>query len=122
VWIVSASHRWIIEAGADYLHVPRSNVIPISSRVKDGRITDEAIMPVPFQAGKVDAIHARISDPPITAFSDSINDLPMLEIASKLRVVISPDDQLRAIAVFTWMEYSIIQNRPLIRPGLPTPA
>jgi HAD superfamily hydrolase (TIGR01490 family) len=99
VWIVSASHLWIIQAGAGYLHVSPSNVIAISAKVQHGRITDEVINPVPFQAGKVDAIRDRLPDPPIIAFSDSINDLPMLELATSVRVVINPDDRLRATAL-----------------------
>jgi phosphatidylglycerophosphatase C len=99
VWIVSASHRWIIEAGADYLHVRRSNVIAISAKVKDGRITGEVINPVPFQAGKVEAIRGHLSTLPFIAFSDSINDLPMLELATTSRVVINPDERLRTTAM-----------------------
>jgi phosphoserine phosphatase len=98
VWIVSASHRWIIEAAADYLSVPRSNVVAISSGVSRGIITDHVIEPVPFQQGKVGAIMARIGRKPSIVFSDSINDEPMLSLATELAVTINPDPELRRVA------------------------
>lgn len=98
VWIVSASHRWIMEAAGEDLNVPATNVIAISTKTKNGLITDEVINPVPFQAGKVDAILSRFDSGPVIVFSDSINDEPMLSMATALAVTINPDMQLREIA------------------------
>jgi HAD superfamily hydrolase (TIGR01490 family) len=101
VWIVSASHRWIIGAGAEHLGVPADHVIAVQTVVKDGVITDEIVEPVPFREGKVDAIKSVIGGQPIIAFGDSMNDVPMLKYARSLAVVINPSDALRKVAVET---------------------
>jgi len=98
VWIVSASHRWIIQAGAPHLGIEPDHVIAISAVVKDGLITGEVIEPVPFREGKVDAIRALIGRTPNVVFGDSVNDVPMLKIATTLGVTINPKEALARLA------------------------
>ena len=80
-WLVSASNRWIVRAAAPHVGADPERVIAITTRVRDGRMTDEVIHPVICEAGKVEAIDAVIGQRPDLAFGDSLGDLQMLEAA-----------------------------------------
>jgi len=99
VWIVSASHRWIVEPGAAYLRIPADHVVAISTVVRDGRVTDEIIEPVPFKEGKVDAIQKYIRKTPAVVFGNSMSDAPMMRLSTSTAVAINPNDELRALAL-----------------------
>lgn len=103
VWVVSASHRWIVEAGAAHYGVPPERVIAVATEVEDGVITDRLVRPVPFGEGKPAAIEARIGRVPDLGFGNSMNDAPMLLMASStdgsLAVVINPGEELDKLAL-----------------------
>ena len=64
VWIVSASHKWIVEAGAAEFGVDADYVIAVTAVVEDGIITGVPVEPVPYGPGKVDAIQSIIGATP----------------------------------------------------------
>lgn len=88
IWIVSASHEWIIKAGAKHLGIEESHVLGVQSVVENGVITAKIKDPFTFHHGKVAAIKKYISQQPAIAFGDSQADLPMLCYATDLRIFI----------------------------------
>lgn len=89
VWIVSASNRWIIEAGAAWLNVPASNVIGIDLLVDKGILTNQVKQPVTYKQGKILALQQRTQLPILLASGDSVGDQQLLEQAVKLSLLIT---------------------------------
>lgn len=87
-WIVSASPRWIVEAGAAALGV--AHVIAVDAEVDGGLLTDRVKRPVPAGQGKVDLLKAQGVQPVFAAGNGNL-DQPMLELAPH-RLVIAPFD------------------------------
>lgn len=87
-WLVSASPRWIVQAGADALGVAR--VIAVDAEVEGGKLTARVKRPVPAGQGKVDLIRAAGLSPAFAAGNGTL-DQPMLELAAA-RLVVAPFD------------------------------
>ena len=100
VAIVSASNRWIVEAGAVAMGVSPSNVVGIQVPVVEGVLTGQAETPLVNGEGKVHALRKRFGRDPALAMGNTMNDAPMLAIATELAVVVNPDRALheRALA------------------------
>lgn len=108
--IVSASPDFLVQAVADNLAIPHA--IGIETVFENGSLTDKTHEPYSFKQGKVWALEAwwqeqqqciGLSSLIIDeAYSDSINDLPLLAMAAKAFVV-NPDKRLKSIAeVCAW--------------------
>lgn len=93
VWIVSASPQWLIEQGAPYLGVPANRVVGVRLAVANGLATPHLIPPMTFRQGKVEAINKYIGKVPVYVSGDSITDFEMLQIASRMQMVINPKDK-----------------------------
>lgn len=89
VWIVSASNRWIIQAGAPHVGVDPGQAIGIDLEVEKGLLTDRLKLPVTYRAGKVEAIKTFIGRQPLLACGDSGGDRDMLEYSSSLALLIT---------------------------------
>jgi HAD superfamily phosphoserine phosphatase-like hydrolase len=85
-WIVSASPRWIVEAGAAALGVEA--LIAVDCGVDEGRLDGQVHQPVPAGQGKVALLKARGLSPVFAAGNGDL-DLPMLELAGT-RLVVAP--------------------------------
>ena len=102
VVMTTATGRYITELTAKYLHI--EHLLAIEPELLDGRFTGRSIGTLNMRQGKVVRLHewlaargqslARFHS---TAYSDSINDLPLLE-AVDAAVAVDPDPQLAAIA------------------------
>jgi len=93
VWIVSASHQWIVEAGAPYLNVPLKQVVGIRVKVNQGLLTNELIAPVTYRPGKVKAIQKFIGKVPVLVSGNSMTDFEMLNHSSGVSLVINPKNK-----------------------------
>jgi HAD superfamily phosphoserine phosphatase-like hydrolase len=96
-WIVSASNRWIVHAGAPTMGIPQDKVIGIETHVVDGVLTTDPVIPRPCNQGKVEAIQHHIGVVPIFAFGDSMGDFEMLDYVVQPMVVARhdrPDNEL----------------------------
>jgi phosphatidylglycerophosphatase C len=87
-WIVSASPRWIVEAGARALGV--THVIAVDAELEDGVLTARVKRPVPAGVGKVELLKQQGVTPVFAAGNGEL-DLPMLELAAA-RMVVAPWD------------------------------
>lgn len=90
VRIVSASPRWIIQAGAPHLGLDPAHVIGLSVEVAGGYLTDRLSSEIPYGTGKVTALR-REGLVPSFAAGDSAGDVFMLETAAEA-LVIAYDD------------------------------
>ncbi len=100
VWVVSASNRWIIEAGVAWLNIPAERVIGIDLIVDKGILTNQVKQPVTYREGKVLALQQHTQLPILLASGDSVGDQQLLEQASKLSLLITHElDQKDAIAM-----------------------
>ncbi len=85
-WIVSASPRWIVEAGAIALGV--TQWIAVDCELEAGALTGRVKRPLPAGEGKV-ALLQQAGVKPVFAAGNGELDLPMLEFAST-RLVVAP--------------------------------
>jgi HAD superfamily hydrolase (TIGR01490 family) len=100
--ITTATNRYITELTAAHLDV--AHLIATEPEVLDGAFTGRTAGQLNMREGKVVRLHAwltereqRLSDFHSTAYSDSINDLPLL-LAVDVPVVVDGDDKLTAWA------------------------
>ncbi|HKY33249.1 MAG TPA: HAD family hydrolase [Candidatus Polarisedimenticolia bacterium] len=94
VVVVSGSPRWAIETAVRPLGIERSEVIAGQVAVVDSVLTDGIIEPLPYGKGKIQAILRRYGRVPIIAAGNGLADLPMLEGASHLRLLVNPTAEL----------------------------
>lgn len=88
IWILSASNKWLVQAGAEYVGVDPAHVLAVDLEVKKGILTDKIIEPFTYREGKVQAIKQFIGKKPVMVFGDSLGDIPMLNEADGVRVFI----------------------------------
>ena len=97
--ITTATNRFITEPIAALLGV--SHLLATDPEMKDGRYTGAVAGTPNFQSGKVTRLKAwmaeRLPFSHLTAYSDSRNDLPLLELAHRA-VAVDPDVVLKAEA------------------------
>ncbi|HUG07757.1 MAG TPA: HAD-IB family hydrolase [Acidimicrobiia bacterium] len=99
-WIVSASPHAIVEPLATSLGM--TGAIGTEGEVRDGRFTGRLGGPFIYGPGKAEAIEKLASDRGYDlalsyAYSDSISDLPMMELVGH-PVAVNPDSDLASIA------------------------
>lgn len=91
VWIVSASSKWWVEPFAKLFDVPTNQVLG-NRLIEDnqGVLTEHILEPKSYRQGKVDLIreHIHPTTPPVLAVGDAMTDFEMLEVASRLSLVI----------------------------------
>ena len=99
-WIVSASPQTIVEPLAGSLGM--TGAIGTRGEVVDGRYTGKIDGPFVYGEGKVEAISKLAADRGYEldrcyAYSDSVSDLPMMELVGH-PVAVNPDSELGSIA------------------------
>ena len=99
--ITTATNRFVVEPIAEMLGVP--NLLATDPEIVDGRYTGRLQGTPNFQAGKVTRLRAWMASQGqrfdgICAYSDSHNDLPLLQMADRA-VAVDPDPTLRAAAL-----------------------
>ncbi|PID48378.1 MAG: HAD-IB family hydrolase [Proteobacteria bacterium] len=116
--IKKAKHKLIISATPEFIVKPISTMLGIDEcigirlRVKNQRFTSTYEIPLSYKEGKIECLkqwlkQKDLKPKKINFYSDSINDLPLLEYANKAFCV-NPDAKLRAIAkqrnwaIFDW--------------------
>ncbi|AXQ27433.1 HAD family hydrolase [Solimonas sp. K1W22B-7] len=98
--ITSATNRFVTEPIAALLGVP--HLLATDPEIRDGRYSGQVAGLPNFQGGKVTRLREWLAAQPqpythMIAYSDSRNDIPLLEMAQQA-VAVDPDDVLRAEA------------------------
>lgn len=111
--ITTATNHFVTEPIADLLGVP--NLIALDPEMLDGRYTGRVAGVPNFQSGKVTRLKSWLqTQQPFmhtTAYSDSRNDIPLLELADTA-VAVDPDDTLRAQAQKRGWTIISLKNTP----------
>lgn len=99
-WIVSASPQGLVEPLARSLGM--TGAVGTQGQIVDGRFTGELDGPFVYGAGKAEAVEKLASDRGYDlrlcyAYSDSISDLPMMELVGH-PVAVNPDSELDTVA------------------------
>ena len=80
VWAVSSTNNWMIEEGVRDLRIPADRVLAASVAVENGHVT-EALLDVPSDEGKAEALRRVGLTHPDAVFGNSVHDLAMLRMA-----------------------------------------
>ena len=89
VYVVTASIKWAVEPAAELYGIPKENVIGIQTKVTNGVVTEEQEGPITYRQGKVEGLlKATGGKPPFFAAGNTPGDLPLLESATHLRMVL----------------------------------
>ena len=98
VVMTTATNRFITELTARYFNI--ENLIATEPELDAGKFSGRTIGTLNMREGKVVRLHAwlaergaKLADYESTAYSDSVNDLPLLQ-AVNTPVVVDPDDTL----------------------------
>ncbi len=98
VYVVTASVKWAVEPGAQRLGIPASRVLGITTKVRDGVISDIQDGPITYRAGKAEALlKATNGVRPIFCAGNTLGDLHLLESATHVAAAIvsqKPDEHL----------------------------
>lgn len=87
VYVVTASIRWAVEPGAEWLGIPRENVIGVKTKVSSGRLTSEPDGVVTWHEGKVAGLlEATKQKKPFLAAGNTMGDLALLDLATHIRL------------------------------------
>ncbi len=120
ICIVSSSPEEVVEPLARLIHV--DNSIASKPEIKDGKYTGELDF-YAYGPHKADAIKRLAAESDIDlaasfAYSDSITDLPMLEVVGN-PVAVNPDKELRTIAEDRGWPVETFRNPVSLRDRLP---
>lgn len=105
ILIITATNNFVASPIAERLRV--ETLLATTAEFKNGAYTGKVDGTPCFQAGKVERLNRWLEQSSLTLqnsyfYSDSINDLPLLELVDN-PVVVTPDDQLREHAEkFHW--------------------
>ncbi len=99
VYIVTASVKWTVEAGAKYFGIPEERVIGVTTKIKeDGTFTAEQDGPVTWYEGKVKGLLEKTNGKkPFYVSGNTMSDVPMMKSSTAFKVVINsvtPEDSI----------------------------
>lgn len=90
VYVVTASVKWSVEPAAALFGIPQEKVLGIQTKIKDGIVTEEQEGIITYKQGKVDALLAATNGrKPFYVAGNSLGDLPLLESATHIRMVLN---------------------------------
>ncbi len=94
VWVLTASPEILYQKFvAEQLGIPEVNILGAKCVVKDGKTTDEIILPIPQDDGKAHTIETYIKTRPLIVGGNSRGDMDMLNESAGLKIVVNPDDK-----------------------------
>lgn len=97
VWIVTASPEVLYQGFlSETLGIPLTNVVGVKSIVREGRMSEEIVQPVPQDEGKLEAIATFVQARPLLVGGNSRGDREMIGFASDLHLIINPDEHVEA--------------------------
>lgn len=98
IYIVTASVSWAVQPGAEKLNVPAKNVIGVETKVVEGSITQEPVMPITYKEGKLAALLKHTYGKyPFFACGNTLGDSALLASATLFSLAVCstrPDDPL----------------------------
>lgn len=94
VWVLTASPEILYQKFvAEELGIPVVNILGAKCVVKNGKTTDEIILPIPQDDGKAHTIETYIKTKPLIVAGNSRGDMDMLNESVGLKIIVNPDDK-----------------------------
>ena len=76
----------------EQLGIPVDRIIGVKSAVRNGKTTDELVLPTPQDWGKAETIHTFIKARPIIVGGNSRGDMEMMDESVGLKLMVNPDN------------------------------
>lgn len=93
IWVLTASPEFLYQRFVhEQLGIPVDRIIGVKSAVRDGKTTDELVMPTPQDWGKAETIHTFIKARPIIVGGNSRGDMEMMDESVGMKLIVNPDD------------------------------
>ena len=90
VFIVTASIKWAVEPGAEYLGLSADQVLGIETEIKNNYVTEKQSGVITYKEGKVEALLQKSGgEKAFFCSGNTEGDLALLESATNLRLVVS---------------------------------
>jgi len=98
IYIITASVKWAVEPGARALGLTDDNVIGVETLIEKDLISDQAVLPITYRSGKVEALLKKTRNvKPFFASGNTSGDIELLEAATHMQLAVSAasrDDKL----------------------------
>ncbi len=99
IYVVTASVKWAVEPAAELLGIDQNHVLGITTKVVNGIISSEPVLPITWRAGKAEALLAATGGVrPVFCAGNTYGDIALLESSSHLRLAVST--QIEANSLF----------------------
>lgn len=90
VFVVSASLKWVLDYALQGYNIPSTNIIGVETKVQQGIITDQIILPPSIHTEKVQAFKLRTKGVcPCFVAGNTLSDQSLLESSTHLRLVVA---------------------------------
>lgn len=94
VFIVTASIKWAVEPFASLVGVDFDHVLGIETKIVDGVVTSEPVLPMTWREGKAAGLLARTGGVrPVLVSGNTYGDTAMLETATHAQLAVCTQDQ-----------------------------
>lgn len=98
IYIVTASIKWSVEAGAELVGLGPENVLGVHTEINEGIVSDKQSGLITYKQGKVDALlQATKGRKPFFCSGNTMGDYQLLQSATRLSLAVSAaarDDKL----------------------------
>lgn len=92
IWVLTASPEFLYQRFVhEQLGIPVDRIIGVKSAVRDGKTTDELVLPTPQDWGKAETIHTFIKARPIIVAGNSRGDMEMMDESVGMKLMVNPD-------------------------------
>lgn len=89
VYIVTASVKWAVEPGARKLGLTNDNVIGVSTKIKNGIVSDEQDGMITYREGKIQALLERTKGrKPFLSSGNTMGDIALLQNSTQLSMAV----------------------------------
>ncbi|MFR0676908.1 HAD family hydrolase [Dysgonomonas mossii] len=93
IWVLTASPEFLYQRFVhEQLGIPVDRIIGVKSAVRNGKTTDELVLPTPQDWGKAETIHTFIKARPIIVGGNSRGDMEMMDESVGLKLMVNPDN------------------------------
>lgn len=90
VYIVTASVKWAVEPGAQFLGLSPEQVLGVETEIQDGKITERQKGVITYREGKTEALlKVTGGKKPFLSSGNTMGDWQLLEAATHLRLAVS---------------------------------
>ena len=90
VFVVSSSLKCVLDQALQGYHIPKENIIGVQTRIKDGMVTNESVLPTPIIKEKVPSLLEKTKGAcPFFVAGNTLADQALLESSTQFRLVVS---------------------------------